>query len=57
MENFKRGTYRTAKPGEGIPSDYVSIPMFRTVKDHQKLMLKLAAENAKDVTPKREAKE
>jgi len=56
MENPKRGTYGTAKRGESIPSDHVSIPMFLTVNDHQKLIRKLAAENAVDITPKRGVK-
>ena len=50
------GTFRDAHPGETIPEHYVSIPMYLTVDQMKGLADRLAAERAKDVTPKGEVK-
>ena len=54
--HIPKGTFRNARPGETIPEHYVSIPMYLTVDQMKGLADRLAAERAKDVTPKGEVK-
>lgn len=51
---MKKGTYREAAPGETIPGDYVSIPIFWDHEDFFRDQERRRAEAAKDVTPREE---
>ena len=54
--HIPKGAFRNARPGDAVPNDYVSIPMYRTVDQMKDFADRLAAERAKDVTPRGEVK-